>query len=134
MMASRRGHRGVLLADVVFAISLAALLVCVHAQEIARQRRTLAATSGETRARTALLSAYERVRTGVVAVPAPEETRALPAPPGCALSLRRAEQPLHPRLDREDLVPVVLRVTWRDDQGDERSRELTTLARAGGSL
>lgn len=126
---------GQFLAEVVFSLGLATVLLSVLAAELSRQRLELGTARSEARAQAALESAAERLRAGLVAPPAPGQVvRVEPAPAGLTLDLRRDERALDPRLPGvSGLVPLRLGVVWRPVSGREERRELFLLARAGGS-
>lgn len=126
----RTRTRGNTIADLVVATALAGLFLGIHTEEIARQQYDLRTVRGESRARDGLLSAYERLRSGLLQPPAAGETLRLDAPKGVTLTLARVESSA---VLPAAVVPVHLLAEWRTADGSTRQRELTTLVDGRGA-
>ncbi len=126
----RTRTRGNTIAEVVVATALAGLLMGFHTEEIGRQQYDLRTVRDESKARDGLLSAYERLRCGLLSPPAAGEKRLLDAPKGTTLTLERGR--VSTALPA-GVASVRLRAEWRTADGRTRRRELTTLVDGRGA-
>lgn len=131
MSARRRRSgraRGTTLFETTLACGFAVIVLGIVGTETLRQRLELSSARGEARARSALLSVYERLRAGVLPPPAAGAVLSAADEPGLKVTVERAALPAGSRIaSAPGVAPVVVRATWRDFDGKTRSRQVTTL-------
>lgn len=128
----RARRRGISLCEAVLACAFATTLCATIGAEILRQRLELTTARGEARARGALAASYDRLRAGKLELPAPGAPPLVLHERGLEIAVVRTSLAAGSRLEAPGLVPVVLRATWREQDGKARTRELTTVVRAPG--